>query len=216
MGLDPFSGGRPASQFVPHLRQRVLVVILLHLDEHGGPTGFGDAGHEIKLAELLHGGLNLVGDLFGNFHRRCTRVVRENLRALDGEPGILESPQPTLRPDSAADHEDRHYQRDGLVAYRSLGDAHWLTVLLTNRRRALGPRLHPRSRGVCSADYTPSSVSCNRDSQSSNASFNVFRAFAQNRSGIAKWTRPSLLAPSFASTPCSGSAPWIADPREVV
>ena len=46
-----------AAEFIPHLRDGVFVILVLDLDEDRGQAGFGDAGDQLHLAELLNGRL---------------------------------------------------------------------------------------------------------------------------------------------------------------
>ncbi len=80
-----------SSQLVPHLRQSVLVVLVLDGDLHAGHTAGGGRLDPKELAELLDGALDDVGDFLFDFDYRGTGIGRGDDGVLDRELRVFQS-----------------------------------------------------------------------------------------------------------------------------
>ena len=113
-----------ATQLVPDLRQHRAVVLVLDLDREDREARLGRRADLLELAELLHGLLHGLADLFGHLGRCRARVARDHLGFLDRELRVFESAQRLVGSHAP---EDEHHDKDphgGPVLQCECGKSH--------------------------------------------------------------------------------------------
>ena len=116
--------GDLAAEFVPHLRQRLCVVLVPDRDGHRAASAFGARNHSLQLLELLGCKFDDVADLFLHFLRGCAGVGSDDEGVFDRELGVFQPRQVNVGPDPQHDHEHGEDECDRLVANGRLGNIH--------------------------------------------------------------------------------------------
>ena len=108
--------GDLATEFIPHLRQRMPVVLVPDRDGHRAASALGAGNHAIELLELLGRKFDDVADLLLHFLRGGAGIGSNDESVFDGELRVFQSRQMEVGPDPQHDHEDSEDECDRLVS----------------------------------------------------------------------------------------------------
>lgn len=116
--------GDLAAKFIPHLRQRMPIVLVFDCNGHCAAPALRAGNHAIELLELLSRKFDDVADLLLHLQRRGARIGSNNEGVFDREFRIFQTRQVQIGPDPQDDHEDGKDECDRLIPNRRLSYVH--------------------------------------------------------------------------------------------